>query len=945
MRSRLFTCYVLLVLCAMASLCGWAHAVDYYIDAVGGNDSRTTTEAQSPSTPWKTLDKLYTSGVATYGNGNAVNTGTTVYLANTFQGNSTGTVINKLKLRPCDNLTVTQWPGMPQAVVRGDIPGATWAGAAGVYTTTLPQADNTWGETDGIADYVASVVYNWDASIDWQGRHYGHLQRAANAAACVAGSYLYFYDADGVDNIPGNGDDRLLTVGIGASDSTALLAWCRGNVHGGEFGAETYASWPAHNSTGSPTLGNYTQPVTNFKINGIHFYLWCDSGFGNRGSTISIAYGVRIADAVNCKATNIVTIDPGYHGIGAVGDACYGVVFEDCIVWGGAPNSSSGNSSYVFYTGFLGLNNIANVDQCVARRCIAYKYWHLDIQACPLILDASRTSMFNKGCDGFINHTNNRGSTAAGTGGLVGTATGDTVTVTASKFRITTTTNANMRTGEKIYVIDSSGLTPSLPAGEYTVTNINTTTIEIDGFTASNATNGRCHWYSLSNRVLSAQFEDCKVIESGAARVYFCTNASWTDASLTITQTGMFRGAWPGQVFILTSATGGTLGEYVVTNATVDSITLSKDINGGGGDIASGVTGFLKYERQFGCYGNSFVAGSRCAAPSDETNWTTYPVRFIRCDVVNGSKNSGANTDQASYYQCRFDMTRAGIANRTSVGGVIGANSADSNDPATPNRMCFDACEIVYDLTSYGNGTPLVAGVVTDVLETRAMFQGSYSGTNIGTGGTAERWSGNKLFFYNCSIYDKSNRTAGINAVFNGTGYPRSGFVTDDEPHPLVLNQCIVGWKVYRGSNLNYLTYGYQAVWASGGGTQSRPKGAQFTDNVYFNVSTGSYNPFSSVTEGSAAGQINTEADWQTDIDTTGVYLGQDATTSLKNPFADVQGETLQLSGRLLELRKYVAFPIDFGFNDRRYSGHYGAWQYGLPRAEWERPFRTRQIR
>ena len=463
------TLTMLIALALSFALAGRSLAVDYYIDAAGGNDARTSTQAQSSATPWKTLDKLYTSGVVTYGNGNAVNTGTTVYLAGTFQGNAAGTVINKLKISPCDNLTITQWPGMPQAVIRGDVPGATWSGAAGVYTTTLPQADNTWGETDGIADYVASVVYNWDASIDWQGRHFGHLQRAANAAACTAGTYQYFYDADGVDNIAGNGDDRLLTVGIGASDNTALLAWCRGNVHGGEIGAPTYSAWPAHNSTGSATLGNYAQPVLNFTISGIHFYLWCDSGFGNRGSTISIAYGIRLADAVSCKVKKCVTIDTGYHGIGAVGDACYDVLFEDCITWGGAPNSSSGNSSYVFYTGFLGGNVIANVDQCVARRCIAYKYWHLDVQGCPMILDASRTSMFDKGCDGFINHTNNRGSTAAGTGGLVDTSyTGDTVTVSGGKFRITTTTGANMRTDERIYVVDSYGLTPALPAGRST---------------------------------------------------------------------------------------------------------------------------------------------------------------------------------------------------------------------------------------------------------------------------------------------------------------------------------------------------------------------------------------------------------------------------------------------------------------------------------------------
>lgn len=920
-HSRSALCTVVIAVFVLARA---AFGVNYYIDAVNGNDSRTISQAQSSSTPWKTLDKLRTTGVATKGDGDAVETGTTVYISGTFQGNSTGTVINKLKIDPVDNLTIKQWPGMPQAVIRGDIPGATWAGAAGVYTTTLPDADNTTGETDGISDYVASVVYNWDASIDARGRHYGHLQRAASAVACVAGSYLYFYEPT----------TKLLTVGIGASDSTSLLAWCRGNCMGVEIGTPQYASYPAHNSTpySAGTLGNYSEPTLNFTLDGVHVYLWCDSGHGNRGAsiTISTGYCVRIADGVNCVVKNCVTMDSGYHAIMMVGDACYGNLIEDCVLWGGAPNSLSGNSSSGFYSGFLGGEVYANVNKCVARRVTAHKYWHLDVQGCPMILDAERTSMFTKGCDGFIHHTNNRGSTAAGTGGLIDTSyTGDTVTVSGGKFRITTTTSANMRTGERVYIVDSYGLTPSLPAGEYTVTNINSTTIELDGFAASSATNGRCHWYSLSNRVLDVQYEDCKVVESGAYRTYYCTNASWTDATRVITQTGMFRGAWPGQVFILTSATGSTLGEYIVTNATVDSITISKDINAAGGDIASGVTGFLKYERDFGCYGNAFVAGSRCRAPYDETDWKTYPVRFVRCEVVGGSKNSGANTDQAAYYQGRFDMSRAGIAGRLSVGGVFGANSADSNDPATPNRMCFESCEIVYDIASYGDGTPAVAGVVGDVYESRAMFQGSYGVANVGVGGTAERWSGNKLFFYKCSIYDKTNRATGINAMFNGTGYPRSGFVTDDEPWPLTVRQTIMGWKVLRSSGLNYLTYGYQPVWAAGGGTQSRVKGAQFYDNAYFNVSTSSYNPNGGVTEGSSAGQVNTEADWTTDIDTTGVYLGQDASTALKNPFADLEGNTLALSGRLRQLQVYTN-PVDgFGFNQRKYDGHYGAWQYG----------------
>jgi hypothetical protein len=43
-----------------ALLIGWlsTHAATYYVSSISGNDSYTSTQAQSQATPWKTLAKV-----------------------------------------------------------------------------------------------------------------------------------------------------------------------------------------------------------------------------------------------------------------------------------------------------------------------------------------------------------------------------------------------------------------------------------------------------------------------------------------------------------------------------------------------------------------------------------------------------------------------------------------------------------------------------------------------------------------------------------------------------------------------------------------------------------------------------------------------------------------------------------------------------------------------
>jgi len=69
-------------------------------------------------------------------------------------------------------------------------------------------------------------------------------------------------------------------------------------------------------------------------------------------------------------------------------------------------------------------------------------------------------------------------------------------------------------------------------------------------------------------------------------------NGSWTDSTRRITSTNAFQGyVWKsGDQLNLTGGTGVVLGWYTITAKISDSIVeLSADINGGGGDIASGV--------------------------------------------------------------------------------------------------------------------------------------------------------------------------------------------------------------------------------------------------------------------------------------------------------------------------------------------------------------------
>jgi len=75
--------------------------------------------------------------------------------------------------------------------------------------------------------------------------------------------------------------------------------------------------------------------------------------------------------------------------------------------------------------------------------------------------------------------------------------------------------------------------------------------------------------------------------------LYTFDNASWTEASKTLQQTGKFANATSGQT--LTILVGGVPGDYVVDSlVSNDAVILTESMNGGGGNIASGISGQAK---------------------------------------------------------------------------------------------------------------------------------------------------------------------------------------------------------------------------------------------------------------------------------------------------------------------------------------------------------------
>jgi Right handed beta helix region len=247
----------------------------------------------------------------------------TIFLAGTFNGEQLEI------LGGLTNCTFQQWPGHPQATIRGDTP------ITGVWTEVAPGTHYSIPVSS--LGGIISVVEDWDIRIDRQGRHYGHMKIASSPAMVPLTPGSWFFDGIKMHIHPSDGANP--------NTSGRVYAHCR---HGN--------AWSIHNGV-------------NVTIDGLHFNLWVDPAAGGTG------YAIFMAQAYGCTIRNCVATDYGYHGFGFVGLSCKNNTFENCVTRGGRDNGSTG---FVFFTqsGFM--------TGCKAVDCDAHLHQTLDVLGNPV---------------------------------------------------------------------------------------------------------------------------------------------------------------------------------------------------------------------------------------------------------------------------------------------------------------------------------------------------------------------------------------------------------------------------------------------------------------------------------------------------------------------------------------------------------------------------------
>ncbi len=407
---------------ALAPAIGAAAGGTYYVDAQNGSDAGSGGAAD----PWRTLSHA----IGSAGAGSA--DGDTLYLAGTFR--------EKLALiSPGVGVTIAQWPGMPRAIVRGDVLTAlsdwTYTGTPGVFEIALPPGTCDHVNDRTLPEGIATVVVDWDSSIDAAGRHYGHLTRAQGLADCAMRPDSWWFAPSGTAGVDQDGSGTIRIhlaegyVGAGALHASGhVIAYCLGNRNGIEIGTLRYKD------------SNYTQgdfAVDNplgcrgFTLDGVWSYLWPDNGWRTQyglgglgvdvgeGTNIfvnSMGYAIRPADFVNSTVRNVKTIDGGYHGCMFVGHLNHGNTFEDSEIWGGHGNPTSGGSSSGFFVSNYGPGD-KSIHGCRVTNVTVQKYTLLGRQtetvggleyAVPIQFPFDRWGApVYTTCtyDGFIHHT------------------------------------------------------------------------------------------------------------------------------------------------------------------------------------------------------------------------------------------------------------------------------------------------------------------------------------------------------------------------------------------------------------------------------------------------------------------------------------------------------------------------------------------------------------
>lgn len=849
---------ILFALFLAVSLCGWTHADDYYVDAVGGDDSTGT---GTSALPWRTIAKATEVSAGRF----AAEAGDFLFLS--------GTLREPLKLswqagHVCDQLWIGQWPGMPQAVIRGDTPTAVadWDETATntVYEYTIPAGTCAYWDDSGthktLREGIVSVTYNWDRSIDQYGRHYGHLAQSDQIVAAVDGvtdlaTVLAAMDDQTWLFIPtpaagsGGGGGTLYIKLAAFADDAALDAaapqinYVIGNRNGIEIGTPTYTTYP--------TWGAFTgTKVTNCTIDGLHVYLWCDSGYrknkpaasgsgddqtayggvGNSRGTVSIGYGIRPADWTGGLIQNCTLIDNGYHAAMYVGDHCTNNVFRNIVAWGGGVNPYSGGSTGAFYTGpGAGYDNNNNVKGCVAENFIAHRYTLLGTdQACvasPVDStdDADPLAVTYCSYDGMLCHTNARSGSVSSTS-------------TAAAAVITTSAAHSMYTGEQVTIEGHSGSSTINGTWTITVTGATTFTIPVQGVA------GTATYFSASNVVEDVEFRDCEDIQYG--------------------------------------------------------------------DLTTHTT----------APGAAYIGGARSKRASNVYDWRTYPIRYVRCKVVNGDNNLFSNETDFSFYRCRFEFPRTGEEGPTTgtTGGAFGSTSGYQNVNLT-------SCEMVMDM-----GSASARGI--------SMFQHNFATTP------------NNFFLIGSSFFNTADNAAHASNTQRFFNFVNNA--TSDDANRLYARQCVFSHLFCKATTDTDGPERYLASAAYTGGTGVNATSFNVRDCMYANISTNGFITYA----GGSAQNSGSQANYTTNIDPDGVYLGQDPTIAniaLGNgpvmPFADMSGRTLELTGAAKVRTKFVWPNLDFSFNTwndgspRKYSNNYGAWQYGPSESTYRRVMHPRR--
>lgn len=862
-------------LAAIAVIVSFAHSAwagrTFYVNAFGtttggitaGNDANSGLTAALPK---KTI--MGTAGVMAAGFGTQA--GDTLYLTGTFRPlcevTATGDVDQAWKINDgaghnLNGLTIKQWPGAPQAMVRLDVPVAITSfnvtATPGVFDYDVPDGTCAWWTDTGdankqktLTEGIVDVVVDWDLSIDTNGRHFGHLRRShtTTEASMADNSWCFIPNTPAAGSGGGGGTLRICLLDYADDDqlnaSGLTIAFVPGNVCPLEVGTPTYQTYP--------TWGAYDgTKVVNFTLDGIHFAFGdpgyrknkpLASGTGddntaygvglNVEGTVSTGY-VRVADATGSTIQNCVFFDNGYHGPTWAGDHCTNNTYRNNVVWGLGPNTNAGSTGLVFYSGATG-DEPNDIYGCRGYDDTVHLYTWLGRDRIPVTVP------------------------------VIGS--GDTGTM------------------------DADGYAPSA-----------------DGF--------------------------------------------------------------------ISHTNGGSATENVIRDIEMRrlKVVMYSDV-------------FVTLDGNEAHHGQGFVGGNRCVAPGDNTNPWTYPIRFVDCELVNGIQNRTSLYDNSAYIRCRLALPRAGDYGAYTggsgfyQGSTLGAASGAS-------IVGYFGCEIVADIGSGSGETNFIAMNFDTVPNTVVAINTSFYNicaqsdtqsqafvafVNHPTSDTANRFYGRGNIFFHAY-----SNNAARSGTITATTAANPAELTTNASHGMATGDTVLISSHTGTANLNGQftitvtaankftvpvlgvagTASYLCTNSTdpGGPTRYLCRNARpgmgatafnCKESMYGNITVDSYiAPYAGGTNNGS------EANFTTNVDPNGVYLGIDPNgiqvgvgRAMRNPFAEPNGRSLRLTARAQAHVKYLTPAVDFGFNTSpldgshlKYSGNYGAWQYGPSESTYRR--------